>query len=125
MNKDIIFLRGLQAETVIGIYDWERQIKQTVVIDLEMEANVREAALHDKIEHALDYEAVTKCTISFVQESQFQLIETLAEGIAEVLLSKFNLPWIRLTLTKRGAIAAAREVGVTIERSRRDKGTGT
>lgn len=113
---DIIFLRGLQVETIIGIYDWERQIKQTVLIDLEMEANVYQAALYDKIENTLNYEAVSQCTIDYVKECKFLLVETLAEGIAALLLREFNLPWLRLTLTKRDAICAASHVGVTIER---------
>ncbi|MBA3237980.1 MAG: dihydroneopterin aldolase [Parachlamydiaceae bacterium] len=114
---DIIFLRGLQIETIVGIYEWERQTKQTVLLDLEMGANIREAALHDKIENTLDYEAVSQCTIAYIKECQFLLVETLAEGVADLLLRKFNLPWIRLTLTKRNAICAASDVGVTIERT--------
>jgi len=116
---DIIFLRGLQIETVIGIYDWERKIKQTVVLDLEMAADIRKAAATDAIEDTLDYKAVSKRLIAFVEESKFLLVETLAEKIAAILLDEFNIPWVRLTLNKKGAIRGASDVGVLIERGER------
>jgi dihydroneopterin aldolase len=116
---DIIFLRGLQIETVIGIYDWERKIKQTVVLDLEMAADIRKAAASDAIEDTLDYKAVSKRLIAFVEESKFLLVETLAEKIAAILLNEFDIPWVRLTLNKRGAIRGASDVGVLIERGER------
>ncbi|HUL13723.1 MAG TPA: dihydroneopterin aldolase [Methylococcaceae bacterium] len=113
---DIIFLRGLQIETVIGIYDWERKIKQTVVIDLEMATDIRKAAASDAIEDTLDYKAVSKRIISFVEESSFLLVETLAERITEILLNEFHVPWVRLTVNKKGAISGASDVGIRIER---------
>jgi dihydroneopterin aldolase len=113
---DIIFLRDLKIETVVGIYDWERQIKQTVILDLEMATNVSKAAASDKIEDALNYKAVAKRLISFVGDSEFELIETLAEHIANIILVEFNVAWLRLSLNKIGAVRYARDVGVIIER---------
>jgi dihydroneopterin aldolase len=115
---DIVFIRDLRIETVIGIYDWEREITQTVIFDLEMGADIAKGAKTDAIEDALDYKAVSKRLVSFVSESRFQLVETLAERCAEIVLNEFQVPWVRLTLNKVGAVSAARDVGVIIERSR-------
>jgi len=116
---DIVFLRDLRIETVIGIYDWEREIKQTVVLDLEMATDVARAAASDRIEDALDYKAVAKRLITFVGESRYQLVETLAEACARIVREEFGVPWVRLTLNKIGAVNGARDVGVTIERGAR------
>ena len=113
---DIVYLRDLKIETVIGIFDWERQIKQTVVLDIDMATDVAAAAATDNIEDALDYKAITKRIIQFVEASEFQLVETLAERIAEVLRSEFEIPWLKLTVNKKGALRGARDVGVIIER---------
>ena len=113
---DIIFLRGLHIETIIGIYDWERESKQTVILDIEMATDIRKAADSDSIEDALDYKAVSKRLISFVEESRFFLVEKLSEEIAKILLSEFNVPWLRLSLNKKGAIRGASDVGIIIER---------
>jgi dihydroneopterin aldolase len=113
---DIIFVRELEIETVIGIYDWERKIKQTIVLDLEMATDIRKAAATDNIDDTLDYKAVSKRLISFVSESEFLLVETLAERIAEIVLNEFSVPWVRLVLNKRGAITGSRDVGIIIER---------
>lgn len=113
---DIIFLRDLRIETVIGIFDWEREIKQTVVLDLEMGTDVRKAATNDQIEDALDYKSVSKRLISFVSASHFLLVETLAERCAEIVLNEFGVPWVRLSVNKIGAVRQARDVGVLIER---------
>lgn len=115
---DIVFIRDLRIETVIGIYDWEREITQTVIFDLEMGTDIVKAAASDAIEDTLDYKAVSKRLISFVRESKFQLVETLAERCAEIVLNEFQVPWVRLTLNKVGAVSAARDVGVIIERKR-------
>ena len=113
---DIVFLRDLRIETVIGIYDWEREIKQTVVLDLEMAGDVRKAAASERIEDALNYKAVAKRMIQFVGESRFQLVETLAERCTEIILSEFGVSWVRLSVHKIGAVTGARDVGVLIER---------
>ena len=113
---DIVFIRELRADTVIGVYDWEREIRQTVVLDLEMAADNRRAAASDRIDDALDYAAVSARLLSFIEESEFLLIETLAERVADILVGEFGVPWLRLRVSKPGAVAAARDVGVLIER---------
>lgn len=113
---DIIFIRELEIETVIGIFDWERQIRQRISLDLEMGTDIRRAAGADAIEHTLDYKAVSKRLIQFVSESEFMLVETLAERIATLVMSEFDVPWLRLTLNKPGAVRGSRSVGVIIER---------
>ncbi|MEJ2403523.1 MAG: dihydroneopterin aldolase [Candidatus Thiodiazotropha sp.] len=117
---DIVFIRDLRIDTVIGIYDWEREIRQTVVFDLEMGADIAKAARSDAIEDTLDYKAVSKRLEEFVRASTFQLVETLAERCAAIVREEFQVPWVRLTLNKVGAVSAARDVGVTIERGQRD-----
>jgi dihydroneopterin aldolase len=116
---DIVYIEDLRIETVIGIYDWEREIKQVVSIDLEMAADNRKAAATERIEDALNYKAVAKRLIQFVGESEFQLVETLAERIAEIVLDEFEVAWVRLKLGKPGAVTGSREVGVIIERGER------
>lgn len=116
---DTIFLRDLRIDTVIGIYDWERRIHQTVSLDLEMATDIRKAAASDRIDDTLNYKAVAKRIIGFVEQSEFQLVETLAERVAEIVLDEFGIPWVRLTLNKTGAVRGARDVGVVIERGDR------
>lgn len=117
---DIIFLNDLRIETVIGIFDWERSVRQTVSIDLQMGTDIRKAATKDDIDDTLDYKAVAKRLIEFVGESEFGLVETLAENIARIVIHDFEVPWIRVTLNKPGAIRGARDVGVLIERRLED-----
>jgi len=119
-SVDIIFIRELRIETVIGIYDWERQIKQVVCLDLEMGTDIRKAAASDSIEDTLNYKAVAKRLLQFVGDSQFFLVETLGERIAELVMTEFEVPWLRLTLSKPGAVRGSREVGIIIERGERD-----
>jgi dihydroneopterin aldolase len=116
---DIVFLRDLRIETVIGIYDWEREIRQPVVLDLEIRTDVRRAATSDSIDDALDYKSVAKRLITFVEQSEFQLVETLAERCAAIVLEEFGVGWVRLSLNKIGAVTGARDVGVIIERGER------
>ena len=116
---DIIFLNDLKIETVIGIYDWEREIKQTVSINLQMATDIRKSAATDAIEDTLNYKAVAKRLIEFVGESEFQLVETLAERISEIVMNEFHVPWIKLQLNKPGAVRYASDVGVLIERGSR------
>ncbi len=113
---DIIYLSELKIETVIGIWDWERKIKQEVVIDLEMGADIARAAKTDHIDDTLNYKAVAKRLISFVGDSEFELVETLAERVASIILNEFDVPWVKVKINKRGAIRGARDVGVIIER---------
>ena len=116
MATDIIYLNDLRIDTIIGIFDWERRVKQTISIDVEMATDIRRAALSDTIEDTLDYKAVAKRLIDFVAASEFQLVETLAERTAQLLLEEFAIPWVRLRINKTGAIRGARDVGVLIER---------
>ncbi len=118
---DIIYLRDLRIETVIGIFDWERHVRQAVSLDLEMAADIRKAAASDSIEDTLDYKAVAKRLIEFVGGSEFQLVETLAERVAQLVREEFGVTWLRLTVNKRGALRGAREVGVVIERGERGR----
>lgn len=116
---DIIFLKELRVETIIGIYDWERNTRQPVVLDLEMAADIRKAAASDEIEDTLNYKAVAKRLIEYVGDSQFQLVETLAERVAGIILQEFHVSWVRVTLNKEGAVRGASGVGVIIERGAR------
>ena len=117
-TTDSIFLRELKVETIIGVWDWERKIRQTVSIDLEMGADIRRAAKTDSIDDTLNYKAVSKRVQQFVADSEFQLVETLAEKVAEVVLSEFELPWIQVRVSKPGAIRGAKDVGVQIHRTK-------
>jgi len=117
---DIIYLSDLRIDTIIGIYDWERRVKQTVIIDLEMGTDIRAAAKSDNIENTLNYKAVAKRLFAFVGESEFELVETLAEKVAELILAEFNVPWLRLKVNKQGAVRGVRDVGVIIERGRKE-----
>jgi len=116
---DIVYIRELQVETIIGIFDWEREVKQVVSLDVEMQADIRRSAQTDDIEDTLNYKAVAKRLISFVENSEFQLVETLAEQCALIILQEFDVPWVKLRLSKPGAIRGARDVGVIIERGQR------
>jgi len=113
---DRVFIEDLNIETIIGIFDWEREIRQTVTIDLEMEFDIRKAAESDAIEDTLDYKSVSKRLIHFVEDSEFQLVEALAERCATIVLDEFPVTWLRLKLGKPGAIRGSSAVGVIIER---------
>ena len=117
---DKIFIRALKTEAIIGIFDWERQVKQTILVDLEFSANIRKAALSDSIDDTLNYKRVAKRVLAFVEESKFHLVETLAERIAMLLLEDFGIAWVHISLSKPGAVRSSRDVGVTIERTRSD-----
>lgn len=116
---DIIFLGGLQIEAIIGIFDWERETKQTVILDIEMAYDIQKAAETDNIEHTLDYKAVSKRIIAFVEASNFYLVEKLTVEIANVILNEFNVPWVKVSLNKKGAIRGASDVGIIIERGQK------
>ena len=113
---DIIFLGGLEATTIIGIFDWERETKQTLIFDIEMAFDIKKAAKTDDIQYTLDYKTVSERVVSFVEQSEFYLVEKLIEEVANVLLTEFNTPWVKITLNKRGAISRAKDVGIIIER---------
>jgi dihydroneopterin aldolase len=113
---DLVYIRELEIDAIIGIYDWERETKQTVSIDLEMGCDNTKAAASEDIADALDYKSVAKRLISFVEGSEFLLVETLAERIAAIVLDEFSVPWLRLRLGKPGAVTGSKDVGVIIER---------
>ncbi|KAA0438855.1 MAG: dihydroneopterin aldolase [Candidatus Thioglobus sp.] len=115
---DTVFIQGLKIDCVIGIYDWERKIRQDVVLDIEMSADIKAASVTDNIEQTLDYKAVSKRLIDFVSSSEFQLVETLSEKIAQIIISEFGVEKVKLTLNKGEALTGATGVGVIIERSR-------
>lgn len=113
---DIVFIEDLQIDTVIGIYDWERKIRQTVRLDIEMATNIRKAAETDNIDDTLSYKSVAKRLIEFVEQSEYELVEALAEEICRIIRDEFGVPWVKLTLHKPGAVRGSKSVGVIIER---------
>jgi dihydroneopterin aldolase len=112
---NIVYIRALRAQAVIGVYEWERHIRQTVVLDLEMASDTARAAASDQIADALDYAAISSRVIALVEASEYQLLETLADAVARMITCEFGVPWLRLRLSKPGAVAAADDVGVIIE----------
>lgn len=116
---DIVYIRDLRIDTIIGIYDWERQVKQTVSLDLEMATDIRQAAATDDIRFALNYKEVSKRLIAYVENRNALLVETLAEEITQIVRSEFNVPWLRLRVSKPGAVRGARDVGLVIERGQK------
>ena len=116
---DIIYIRDLEIETTIGIYDWEREIKQTVNLNVEMAHDIRKAAETDDIEFTLNYKSVAKRLIAFIEGSEFLLVETMAEQCAQIIRSEFSVPWVKLEVAKPGAVRGSKAVGVIIERGER------
>ena len=116
---DIVYIRQLKIETVIGIFDWEREIKQTVCLDLDMAVDITKAALQEDIDSTVSYKTVSDYLLEFVAKSEFLLVETMAEEIAKLMLSEFGISWVRLRVGKPGAIKEAADVGVLIERGDR------
>jgi dihydroneopterin aldolase len=117
---DKIFVHALKTEAIVGIFDWERQVKQTVIIDIEISADVRKAALSDSIDDTINYKRIAKGVLTFVEGSKFHLVETLAEHIAMLILEDFGVAWVSISLSKPGAVRSSRDVGVMIERDRND-----
>jgi len=119
---DIIYINDLRIETIIGIYGWERKTRQTVVLDIEMGTDIRKASTTENVEDTLNYKSVAERLFEFVGASEFELIETLAEQISDILLNEFKVPWLRLKLNKQGALKGVRDVGVIIERGQKEIG---
>ena len=119
MTMDKIYIHELKSEAIIGIYDWERRVRQPVTLDVELAFDNTRPAASERIEDALDYKRVSKQLIAFVEASQFQLVETLAERCAQILREEFGAAWLRLKLSKPGAVRGARAVGVILERGTR------
>lgn len=119
---DIIYLRDLRIDTVIGVYRWEREMKQTLVIDLELGTDIRPAAKSDAIADTLNYKDIAKRVTAFVEQSRYQLVEALAEAVANLILDEFPVPWLRLSVNKQGAVRGVRDIGVVIVRHRLEHG---
>ncbi len=119
-SGDRIFLRGLTAECIIGFIDWERRVRQTVVVDLELPVDCRRASISDDVADTVDYKKVAKRVLAYIEAAEFKLVETLAHRLALLLLEEFGLEWVRISLNKPGAIRNSRDVGVVVERSRAD-----
>jgi dihydroneopterin aldolase len=117
---DRIFITALTAETVIGIYDWEREVKQRLEIDLEISMDLRAASASDAIEDTLNYKSVAKRVLAFVEASRYRLVEALAGEIARIVLEEFKVARVRVTVHKPGAIRHSRDVGVIVERGAGD-----
>jgi 7,8-dihydroneopterin aldolase/epimerase/oxygenase len=113
---DIVYLHGLEVRCVIGVWEWERRFRQKLVIDLDMAADVAGAAASDRLDDTLDYKKIAKRVTAFVTASEFRLVETVAERVAELLMTEFAMPWVRVRVDKGGAVRGARNVGVMIER---------
>jgi dihydroneopterin aldolase len=120
LTGDRIFLHGLTAECIIGFIDWERRVRQTVVLDIELPVDCRRASLTDEVADTLDYKKVAKRVLAYVAASEFKLVETLAHRVALLVLEEFGAEWVRVALNKPGAIRDSRDVGVVIERTRAD-----
>jgi dihydroneopterin aldolase len=117
---DIVFINGLKIDTVIGIYDWEKKIRQDIVLDIEMDFDISKAGKSDDIKDTLDYKTIGKRLIDFVQNSKFELVETLAEEICKIILTEFSVSFVKLKLDKGTALRGASGVGVIIERGKRE-----
>jgi dihydroneopterin aldolase len=120
---DKIFIHALKTEAIVGIFDWERQVKQTVILDIEFSANIRKAALSDSIDDTLNYKGVAKRVLTFVEASTFHLVESLAEHVAMLILEEFGVAWVGISLSKPGALRNSRDVGVILERTTDDLDT--
>ncbi|MBN3563751.1 dihydroneopterin aldolase [Aliamphritea spongicola] len=116
---DIVYIKGLEIETIIGIYDWEREIRQRVVLDIEMGTDILSAASSEDVDNTLNYKTISERLIDFIANSEFQLIETMAEEVTKILANEFGVRWVRLQLGKPGAVPAAQDVGIIIERGER------
>jgi dihydroneopterin aldolase len=119
---DIVYIRDLQIETIIGIYDWEREVKQTVSLDLEMAHDIRKAGATDDIQYALNYKSIAKRLIAFIEKSEFLLVERMAEEVAGIVMNELSVPWLRLRVSKPGALRGSKDVGILLERG--DKPAG-
>jgi dihydroneopterin aldolase len=117
---DKIFIHALKSEAIIGIFDWERQVRQTILIDLEMGADIARAARSDAIDDTLNYKDVAKRIVAFVEASSYHLVETLAQEVAMLVLQEYAVAWVQVRLSKPGAIRTSRDVGILIERSAAD-----
>ncbi len=113
---DILYIRNLKVDAIVGIFSWEKRIRQPLHLDLEIALDIRQAAATDNIAYALDYKTVSTRLTEYIRHSEWHLIETLAEKIATLLMEEFGVTWLRLCLSKPAALPAADSVGLMIER---------
>ncbi|MBB1487817.1 dihydroneopterin aldolase [Oceanospirillum sediminis] len=116
MKLDRVFIEGLKADALIGVYDWEREITQPLVFDIEMATDIRPAAEQDDLNLTLDYYAISQAVLKYVAQSSFELIESLAEAIAALIMNDFGVSWLKIKVSKPGAVPEAANVAVQIER---------
>ena len=120
IKKDRIYVEDLRVKGTIGIFDWEKKIKQEISLSYEIDHDNFSASKKDKIEATTDYKTITKKIISFIEENKFELVETFAEKIAEMVIKDFDVNWIKLRVSKPGALRFSKDVGVIIERTSKD-----
>ncbi|MEM7467057.1 MAG: dihydroneopterin aldolase [Pseudomonadota bacterium] len=113
---DIVYLHGIKLETTIGVWEWERRIKQTLLVDLDLGTDTSQAGLSDALEDTINYQAVAELVMAIAKDNSFALVERLGEEISQQLLNKFSLEWVKLRINKQGAVRGVRDVGIVIER---------
>lgn len=121
---DIVYIRDLRVEAIIGIFDWEREVRQVISLDLEMATDIGPAAKSDDIKDALDYKAVAKRLIAIIENSNYLLVERLAEEVTRIVIDEFKVPWVKLRLSKPGALRGSEDVGLIIERGQKPAANG-
>lgn len=121
---DIVYIRDLRVEAIIGIFDWEREVRRVISLDLEMATDIRPAAKSDDIKDALDYKAVAKRLIAIIENSNYLLVERLAEEVTRIVIDEFKVPWVKLRLSKPGALRGSEDVGLIIERGQKPAANG-
>ncbi len=119
---DIVYIKGLEVKTVIGVYEWEREIKQPIIVDLDMACDITEAAKTDDHMYVLDYKVVCVRVTEFIEKSNLKLLEAMADEIAKLVRKEFKVEWVRVKVSKPAAITGAKDVGVVIERGTRQPG---
>ena len=113
---DTVFIRGLKVKATVGVFEWERQIRQNLVLDLDLRTDAARAAASDELEDSVDYKAISQRVAEFVEASEYKLVESLADALANLIREEFKVDWLRLRVSKPYAVRIAREVGVVVER---------
>ncbi len=119
-TMDIIYLKALKTCPIVGVYPWERKVRQTIYLDLELATDIKVAVKTDDVAYALNYQSVAKRVIHFVETSHFRLLETLADELAKLIMREFKVPWVRITLSKPGAVREVDDLGLIIERGSKE-----
>ncbi len=116
---DIVFIRDLDVKTVIGVFDWERKIRQQLVFNIELATDITKAANSDELVDTLDYKSISHAIEEMVEASSYKLVEALVEAVAQMVMRDFKVSWISIVVDKPGAVSCARSVGVKIERGQK------